>query len=67
MILPRSAGGVLTEELDENMQSKLVDGLYFVGEMVDVDGVCGGFNLQWAFASGYVAGCDCIIKKETMK
>ena len=62
-----TAGGVLTEELDENMQSKLVDGLYFVGEMVDVDGVCGGFNLQWAFASGYVAGCDCIIKKETMK
>lgn len=59
-----TAGGVILSELDENMQSKLVSGLYFVGEMVDVDGICGGFNLQWAFASGYVAGCNCITKKD---
>ena len=59
-----TAGGVLLSELDENMQSKFVSGLYFVGEIVDVDGICGGFNLQWAFASGYVAGCDCITKKD---
>ena len=61
-----TAGGVYIEELNENMQSKLVEGLYFAGEMVDVDGICGGYNLQWAFASGYVAGNDCIIKKENI-
>jgi len=38
------------------MESKLVKGLFFAGEIVDIDGQCGGFNLQWAWASGYVAG-----------
>ena len=52
-----SAGGVRTEEIcAETMESKLVDGLYFAGEVVDIDGICGGYNLQWAWASGYVAG-----------
>ncbi len=51
-----TAGGVLTDELDDNLQSKNCKGLYFAGEMVDVDGICGGYNLHWAFASGYVAG-----------
>lgn len=51
-----TAGGVSVEEIDDNLQSKLVEGLYFAGEMIDVDGICGGYNLQWAFAGGYVAG-----------
>lgn len=51
------AGGVDTREIDpETMESKLVDGLYFAGELVDVDGICGGYNLQWAWSSGYLAG-----------
>lgn len=51
------AGGVDTKEITpETMESKLVKGLYFAGELVDVDGTCGGYNLQWAWSSGYVAG-----------
>ena len=38
------------------MASKLTDGLYFAGEVLDVDGDCGGFNLQWAWSSGHLAG-----------
>lgn len=53
-----TAGGVDTEEIDGNtMESKLVPGLYFAGEVVDIDGMCGGYNLQWAWSSGWVAGC----------
>lgn len=52
-----TAGGVSTLEIHPvSMESKLVSGLYFSGELIDVDGPCGGYNLQWAFASGYVAG-----------
>lgn len=40
----------------ETMQSKIVSGLYAAGEILDVDGPCGGYNLQWAWSSGYVAG-----------
>lgn len=51
------AGGVDTHEIDaESMMSKLVSGLFFAGEVVDIDGTCGGYNLQWAWSSGYVAG-----------
>lgn len=51
------AGGVDTCELNSStMESKKVPGLYFAGEIVDVDGICGGYNLQWAWSSGYVAG-----------
>lgn len=50
------AGGVDIGEVDLSMESLLVPGLYFVGEIVDVDGKCGGYNLQWAWSSGYVAG-----------
>ncbi len=51
------AGGVDTSEINNiTMESKLVKGLYFAGELVDVDGTCGGYNLQWAWSSGYVAG-----------
>ena len=38
------------------MESKLVKGFYFAGEILDVDGICGGYNLQWAWTSGYLAG-----------
>jgi len=51
-----TAGGVPTEQLDDNMQSRLVPGLYFCGEIVNVDGQIGGFNLSWAWASGWIAG-----------
>ena len=51
------AGGVDTSEVDpRTMASRLVPGLYFAGEVLDIDGICGGYNLQWAWASGYVAG-----------
>lgn len=50
-------GGVSLKEIEpKTMQSKLIDGLYFCGEVVDLDGKCGGYNLQWSFSSGYVAG-----------
>ena len=38
------------------MSSKICKGLYLAGEIVDVDGICGGYNLQWAWSSGYIAG-----------
>jgi predicted flavoprotein YhiN len=38
------------------MESRIVKGLYFAGEIIDIDGPCGGFNLQWAFSSGHLAG-----------
>jgi predicted Rossmann fold flavoprotein len=44
-------GGIPLLEVDETLQSKKVKGLYFAGEILDVDGECGGFNLQWAYAS----------------
>jgi predicted flavoprotein YhiN len=50
-------GGVDTSDINpETMESLLVPGLYFCGEIIDIDGLCGGFNLQWAFASGLLAG-----------
>ena len=52
-----TAGGVLLDEVNtETLESKIVKGLYFSGEVLDVYGECGGFNLQWAWASGYIAG-----------
>ncbi len=51
------AGGVDTREVDEHtLESRLVKNLYFAGELLDVDGICGGYNLQWAWSSGYVSG-----------
>jgi predicted Rossmann fold flavoprotein len=50
-------GGVSTEALDQKtMQAKNVPGLYFIGEVVDVTGWLGGYNFQWAWSSGWVAG-----------
>ena len=52
-----TAGGIACREFDPAaLQSRLVPGLFAAGEMLDVDGACGGFNLQFAFASGIVAG-----------
>ena len=50
------AGGVDTAWVDARMESRLVPGLYFAGELLDVDGRCGGYNLHWAWCSGYLAG-----------
>jgi len=50
-------GGIDTNELSsKTMEARSVPGLYFVGEVVDVTGHLGGFNFQWAWASGFVAG-----------
>ena len=52
-----TAGGIVTEEFDEStMESRLMPGLYACGEVLDVDGDCGGYNLQWAWSSGSLAG-----------
>jgi len=52
-----TAGGIVTAEFDpETMESRLVSGLYACGEVLDVDGDCGGYNLQWAWSSGRLAG-----------
>lgn len=52
-----TAGGMITGEFDpQTMESKLVPGLYACGEVLDIDGDCGGFNLQWAWSSGRCAG-----------
>ena len=50
------AGGVPLAELTESMESKLVPGLFLTGELADIDGTCGGYNLQWAWSSGAAAG-----------
>ena len=50
------AGGLAIEEVDGQMQVKKFPGLYVTGELLDVDGICGGYNLHWAFATGTIAG-----------
>ncbi|OCL88868.1 HI0933-like protein [Aliarcobacter thereius] len=50
-------GGINLKEIDsKTMQSRVLNGLYFCGEIVDIDGPCGGYNLQWSFSSGFLAG-----------
>ncbi|MCH8518848.1 NAD(P)/FAD-dependent oxidoreductase [Candidatus Gracilibacteria bacterium] len=51
-----TGGGVLIDELDKNFQSKLIPNLYFIGEVIDITGKTGGFNLQSAWSEGYVVG-----------
>ena len=52
-----TAGGISTAEFDpKTMESRIVPGLYACGEVLDIDGDCGGYNLQWAWASGLLAG-----------
>lgn len=50
------AGGINLNEVNDDLSSKIVNNLYFAGEILDVNGDCGGYNLQWAFSSGFVAG-----------
>ncbi len=52
------AGGVDISQISDTMESKIRKGLYFAGELMDVDGICGGYNLQWAWTSGYLAGLN---------
>lgn len=55
-----TAGGIKANEIDfETMASKKAPNLYITGEVIDVDGDCGGYNLQWAFATGFIAGEAC--------
>lgn len=52
-----TAGGLNADEVDpQTMESRLIPSLYFAGEVLDIDGDSGGFNLQWAWASGFIAG-----------
>ena len=52
-----TAGGIVTAEFDSHtMESRLISGLYACGEVLDIDGDCGGYNLQWAWSSGRLAG-----------
>lgn len=52
------SGGIDMKQIKETLESKLMKGLYFSGEILDIDGRCGGYNLQWAWSSGYVAGMN---------
>ncbi len=55
-----TAGGIDLEEIDvKTMQSKLIPGLYFAGEVTNIDGITGGFNFQGAWTTGYIAGKSC--------
>ncbi len=51
-----TSGGIPLCEVNSNFQSNILKGLYLTGEILDVDGTCGGYNLQWAFSSGFIAG-----------
>ena len=51
-----TAGGVDMAEVSDSLSSRKEPGVYFAGEVLDVDGRCGGYNLQWAWTSGYIAG-----------
>ena len=58
------AGGVDTREINvKTMESLVMPGLFFAGEIMDVDGQCGGYNLQWAWTSGYLAGREAAIHR----
>ncbi len=63
-----TAGGVSVKEVSpKTMESKLVKGLYFTGEVLDIDGMTGGFNLQAAFSTGYLAGTACTIDESALQ
>ena len=51
-------GGISLKEVDINMESKKLKDLYIIGEILDVDGICGGYNLAFAFITGYIVGSD---------
>ena len=51
-----TAGGIPMHEIGKDFSSAIVPHLYITGELLNVDGRCGGYNLQWAMSSGYLAG-----------
>jgi predicted Rossmann fold flavoprotein len=51
-----TTGGIPLSQTDDDLMSDRCSGLYMAGELLDVDGICGGYNLQWAFTSGWIAG-----------
>ena len=54
-----TCGGISTKEINpKTMESKIIKGLYFAGEIIDVDAYTGGFNLQIAYSTGYTAGIN---------
>lgn len=54
-----TAGGISTSQINEKtMESNLVSGMYFIGEIMDIDGICGGYNLQWCWSSAFAATKD---------
>lgn len=56
-----TAGGVNMKEINQDtLESKLINNIYFCGEILDIDGDCGGYNLQWAWSSGAVAGMNAV-------
>ena len=55
-----TSGGVSTLEINSStMESKILKGLFFAGEIIDIDGLTGGYNLQIAYSTGYLAGKNC--------
>ncbi|MCI6553416.1 MAG: aminoacetone oxidase family FAD-binding enzyme [Lachnospiraceae bacterium] len=58
-----TAGGVDLSEIGKNLDSMKMPGIYFAGEVLDVDGRCGGYNLQWAWTSGWIAGQSAALRK----
>ena len=58
-------GGVSLKEVSpQSLESRIVKGLFFAGELLDLDGPCGGYNLQWAFSSGFLAGLSAAAGRE---
>jgi len=54
-----TSGGISTKEIDSRtMESKVIKGLFFAGEVIDLDALTGGYNLQIAFSTGYIAGMN---------
>ena len=57
-----TSGGVCIDELKDTLESKIHNNLYFMGEVIDVDGICGGYNLHFAFACANIVAQDIIDK-----
>jgi predicted Rossmann fold flavoprotein len=63
-----TAGGINLKEIDfRTMQSKIVPNLFFAGEILDIDGITGGFNFQSAWSTGYIAGTEMAINIKDLK
>lgn len=62
-----TAGGVPVIEIDDCCESGITDGLYLTGELLDVDGICGGYNLQWAMTSGWIAGKAAVMRAPALR